>query len=303
MTMRIQVANAPCSWGVLEFSELSESRGAACQRVLTEIAEAGYAGTELGDWGFMPTDPAALRELLELHELELVGAFVPVALSRRSAHEDGVEAALRTARLVVAVAPQAFIVLADDNGTVPDRVQLAGRVSLEQGLTDARWEIFAAGADRVARAVREETGLRTVFHHHCAGYVETPTEVAALMERTDPDLLGLCLDTGHYAFGGGDPLEGLGRYGGRVWHVHLKDFDPRVAARGHDAGWDYFRAVEQGVFCEIGRGQVDFAALLSQLTEQGYRGWAVVEQDVLPGMGSPLESAKQSRAYLARLGL
>jgi inosose dehydratase len=303
MTMRIQVANAPCSWGVLEFSDLSETRGAACQLVLAEMARADYAGTELGDWGFMPTDPAALRELLELHGLQLVGAFVPVALSRPSAHDEGVEAALRTARQVAAVAPGAFVVLADDNGTVPERVQSAGRVRPEQGLTEAQWETFAAGAARVARAVREESGLRTVFHHHCAGYVETPEEVAALMERTDPDLLGLCLDTGHYALGGGDPLEGLGRYGERVWHVHLKDFDPRVAGRGREAGWDYFRAVEQGVFCELGRGQVDFAALLALMKEQGYRGWVVVEQDVLPGMGSPLKSARQSRAYLERLGL
>lgn len=296
--MKIQVANAPCSWGVLEFSDLSETKGAACQRVLAEMARAGYAGTELGDWGFMPTDPAALRELLELHDLQLVGAFVPVALSRQSAHDTGVEAALRTARLVAAVAQEAFIVLADENGAVPQRVQSAGRVRPEQGLTDAQWDTFAAGAGRVAQAVREETGLRTVFHHHCGGYVETPAEVAALMERTDSKLLGLCLDTGHYAFGGGDPLEGLGRYGGRVWHVHLKDFDPRVAGR-----WDYFRAVEQGVFCELGRGQVDFAALLSLMTEQGYRGWVVVEQDVLPGMGSPFESARRSRAYLERMGL
>jgi len=301
--MTIQIANAPCSWGVLEFEETAASREGASESVLSEMAEAGYAGTELGDWDFMPTEPEALRALLARHRLAMVGAFVPVALSDQGAHAAGEGAALRTARLIAAVAPGSFIVLADDNGRVPERVARAGRIRPGEGLDDQGWRALAAGTNRIAASVRRETGLRTVFHHHCAGYVETPEEIEALLSRTDPELVGLCLDTGHYRFGGGDPAAHLARHGARVWHVHFKDCAPGVAACSREGGWDYFRSVGRGVFCELGKGDVDFASVLRLLEERRYQGWIVVEQDVLPGMGSPLESARRSRSYLAGLGL
>jgi inosose dehydratase len=163
--------------------------------------------------------------------------------------------------------------------------------------------VFAAGADAVAAAVFQETGLRTVFHHHCAGYVETPAEVAALLERTDPARLGLCLDTGHWQFGGGDPLAGLRAHADRVWHVHFKDCDPAVAAASAAEGRDYFASVRGGVFCELGRGAVAFKGVVAELRAMGYDGWIVVEQDVLPGMGTPFESAVRNRAFLESLGL
>ncbi|MCS7039179.1 MAG: TIM barrel protein [Caldilineales bacterium] len=273
-------------------------------QVLDEMRETGYEGTELGDWGFMPTDPDLLRRELARRGLALLGAFVPVALADLDAHDDGEEAALRTARLLAAVAgPTPFIVLADDNGRDPVRTQNAGRVRPEHGLTAEGWRVFAAGVERIARAVRAETGLRTVFHHHCAGYVETPAEVEQLLALTDPDLVGLCFDTGHYRFGGGDPLEGLRRHADRIRHVHFKDCDPAVAARSRAEGWDYFRAVREGVFCELGRGDVPFPAIKAELERLGYEGWIVVEQDVLPGMGTPKQSAERNRAYLRGIGL
>lgn len=298
----IRVANAPCSWGVLEFGLEGETAGYA--QVLDEMRETGYEGTELGDWGFMPTDPDLLRRELARRGLALLGAFVPVALADPNAHDDGEEAALRTARLLAAVAgPTPFIVLADDNGRDPIRTQNAGRIRPEHGLDAEGWRVFAAGVERIARAVRAETGLRTVFHHHCAGYVETPAEVEQLLALTDPDLVGLCFDTGHYRFGGGDPLEGLRRHADRIRHVHFKDCDPIVAARSRTEGWDYFRAVREGVFCELGRGDVPFPAIKAELERLGYDGWIVVEQDVLPGMGTPKQSAARNRAYLRGIGL
>jgi inosose dehydratase len=171
------------------------------------------------------------------------------------------------------------------------------------GLSAARWQTFAQGAGRVAQAVREASGLRTVFHHHCAGFVETPAEVERLLALTDPALLGLCFDTGHFRYGGGDPLAGLRQFGERIWHVHFKDCHPAIAARARADGWDYYQAVGGGVFCELGQGEVDFAAVCAALEEIGYEGWIVVEQDVLPGLGSPRESAARNRDYLRRLGL
>ena len=297
----IRVANAPCSWGALEFDLEGEAPGYV--QVLDEIAETGYAGTELGDWGFMPTDPEKLSQEIHGRNLLLLGAFVPVFLKDASAREAGIEVAVRTARLLAGVEGNLpLIILADENGRVPDRTKNAGRVTPKMGLTDSDWQIFAEGAMKVAEAVRREAGLRTAFHHHCAGYVETPAEIEKLMALTDPESLGLVFDCGHYRFGGGNPEEGLRKYGKRVWHFHFKDYHPAVGRQAAEEGWDYFQSVRNGVFCELGKGEVNFPALMKQLQELGYEGWGVVEQDVLPGMGAPKESARRNREYIRALG-
>ena len=300
-TRLMRIANAPCSWGVLEFDGME--RSAPCAHVLDEIAATGYAGTELGDWGFMPTDPQTLSAELAVRALAMLGAFVPVRLAEASAHPAGIETAVRTARLLAAAGEAPLVVLADDCGIDRTRTARAGRIIRNDSLPDDAWKIFARGCETIARAVRDATGLRTVFHPHSAGFVETPWEVDELMRRTDPSLVGLCLDTGHLMLGGGDPLEIYRRYADRVWHVHFKDFDPRVFRRTRGGSWNYFEAMRQGIFCELGRGAVDFAALLRELREHGYDDWVVVEQDVLPGMGSPAESARRNRDFLRGLGV
>jgi len=298
----IRVANAPCSWGVLEF-DVAAVRVPAAQ-MLQEMRAAGYAGTELGDWGFLPTAAGVLAETLAPHRLAMVGAFVPVALADSASFAGGIEAAVRTARLLLAAAgPDAVIVLSDDNASVPERTNRAGRIRAEDGLSESAWDGFASRAQQIAHEVRDSTGLRTVFHHHCAGYVETPQEVEALMARTDAAVLGLCLDTGHFTYGGGDPIDAIHRYADRIRHVHFKDCDAEVAARARAEGWDYRTAVGRGLFCELGRGSVDFAGVVDALRRAQYGGWVVVEQDILPGAGTPEASARRNREYLRRLGL
>jgi inosose dehydratase len=308
----IGVGNAPCSWGSLEFAGLS-GQAAPYQQVLDEMVAAGYTGTELGDWGFMSTEPETLRADLAARGMAMLGAFVPVALSHPAAHAAGVEAALRVARLLAAVAPTGhgtapLLVLADDNGTVAARTANAGRITPGMGLDDEGWRSLVQGALAVAAAVFGETGLRTVFHHHCGGYVETPDEIARLLELAPPERLNLVLDTGHYAYGCGpvgdaDVGAALARFGDRIAYVHFKDYAPAVGARARAEGWDYFRALREGVFCELGRGSVDFPQVLRWLQARDYGGYVLVEQDVLPGMGTPLESARRNRAYLRSIGL
>lgn len=298
----IKIANAPCSWGVLEFD--LEGKAAGYAQVLDEINETGYAGTELGDWGFMPTDPVELRKELDKRSLSMVGAFVPVFLKDPSKHASGAATAVKTARLMSEAGfPDSFIVLADENGSVKERTKNAGRINISMGLTTDEWKVFGEGATFVAGQVMEKTGLRTVFHHHCAGYVETPEEVDNLMAFTDPALVGLVLDMGHYMFGGGDPLEALKKHRSRIWHIHFKDCHPAIAAESRKEGWDYFKSVASGVFCELGKGAVDFPSIVKELTDHNYSGWIVVEQDVLPGMGKPRECASKNREYIRKLGL
>jgi inosose dehydratase len=311
---RIRIANAPCSWGTLEFEGMKGER-ILCGQMLDELRDTGYKGTELGDWGFMPTDPNALASELRSRGLSLVGAFVPVALKFEAAHDAGVSEAVKIGRLLASAAsilaqekPLPFIVLADANVTNEGRTLNAGRVAPEMGLSPEEWAVFARGAEKVARAVRSECGLATVFHHHCAGYVETPDEIGRLMSMTDPSLLGLVFDTGHYMYGtgandGAAVTAGLERFADRIWHVHFKDCDPLVASAARANGWEYLRAIRQGIFCELGRGGVPFEAVTAWLRARNYADWIVVEQDVLPGMGAPRESARRNREYLQSIGL
>jgi inosose dehydratase len=287
----ISIANAPCSWGVIE-NVAGEREGYAW--VLDEMHETGYGGTELGDWGFMPTNPNTLRQELKTRNLSLLASWVTVYLHDANRLAESEAAAVRTARLLAEVGgPDDMIVLGNDPYTDPMRTKNAGRIRPEQGMSDAQWQSFAAGANQIASAVQRESGLRTVFHHHIGTWVETPEETARFLSLTDPALVGLCFDSGHYRFGGGDPVQGLRRHADRVWHVHFKDCDPRVAVQ----------SVEHGVFCELGRGDVDFPAVIGVLKDIGYTGWIVVEQDVLPGMGTPKESAQRNRDYLHSIGL
>jgi inosose dehydratase len=300
----IKIANAPCSWGALEFDLEEKSEQLGYEQVLDEIKETGYEGTELGDWGFMPTDPSQLKAEIEKRGLALLGAFVPVALAEESTHEAGIQTALRVAGLMYnAGYRNAFIVLADENGSVEERTKNAGRINGAMGLSDEQWKVYAAGAEKIARAVKEKYGLRTVFHHHCAGYVETPEEIDKLLSLTHPQLVGLCLDMGHYAFGGGNPVEALKKYPDRIWHVHFKDFNPQVAKESAAASGDYFDAIKRGVFCELGKGAVDFPSVVEELKKMNYRDWIVVEQDVLPGMGHPKLCAQANRNFIKTLGL
>jgi inosose dehydratase len=309
---RIRVANAPVSWGALEIEGYNQ-KPLPYDVVLDEIAETGYAGTELGDWGFMPTEPAVLRDELARRDLTLIGAFVPVRLRDPGTLEAGIEHALRVARLLAAVVPEGdrrlgpFIVVADDNVTDPGRTLHAGRITLEMALPDEEWAGYAGRAESVARAVREETGLRSVFHPHSAGWVETPAETDRFLAETDPEIMGIVFDTGHYLFGAGDEgpsvVEAMERWSDRIWYIHFKDNDRDLARRSRDEGWDYYQALRAGIFSELGKGGVDFSGVVRWLDEHGYDGWAVVEQDILPGMGTPKESARRNREFLASLGI
>jgi inosose dehydratase len=298
----IRVANAPCSWGVIE-NVAGETSG--YRKVLDEMAETGYVGTELGDWGFMPTDPDALRTELDARGLALVGSFSTPWLQDAARHDRSADDAVRIARLLAAVGgPGTFIVLGNDPYGDPVRGKNAGRITAEHGLTDEQWAVFARGADHVARRVRDEAGIRTVIHQHLGTLVESGPEVRRFLDATDQDLVGICLDTGHWTFGTGeDPADAVREFRDRIWHVHFKDCDPAVVAESRRQEWDGLTSTGHGVFCELGKGAVDFPAVLAALREVGYDGWIVVEQDILPGMGDPKESARRNREYLRSIGL
>lgn len=299
---RLRFGNAPCSWGILE----GGGWGIPYNQMLDELVETGYEGTELGTYGYMPTDPTLLRSELQHRGLTMLGAFVAVPLRERDIYADVEQQVMRVAHLLAEVADagdpswQPLLILADEPNRDPLRTQQAGRVPPQAGLSQREWYTFAENVRRIVYTVRSATGLETVFHPHCATYVETPDEIAVLLDLTE---IGLAFDTGHYLYGsgttdGGVVLEGLRRFRDRIRYVHLKDVSPAVVARARLQGWDYQQALAAGVFCELGQGAIDFKEIIGELLRIGYRGWITVEQDVLPGTGQPKESARRNREYL-----
>ena len=253
----MQVANAPCSWGIIENIE---GERYDYSRVLDEIAASGYAGTELGDWGFMPTDPARLREELDRRGLKMLGSWVNVNFQDPDRHVESTEACLRTAKLLAAVGgAEALVVLGPDPYTNPMRSLNSGRITPAMSLDEAGWRVFAQGTDQAARRVMDETGLRSVLHHHTGTWIETPAETERLLDMTDSEIVGLVFDTGHWAFGGGDPLAGIRQFAERIWYVHFKDRDPAVHRKSRIHQWDGPQSVGQRHLPRAGAGRCRFS--------------------------------------------
>lgn len=307
----IRVGNAPCSWGTLEFGSTKADR-IEYEQMLDELVESGYTGCELGDWGFLPTGPDELYAAFAGRGLTITGAYIGIPFQDPTSHGPGEAEALKIARQMATLAERLdsawspMVVLADDNGVDPVRTRNAGRVTDDMLLSEEGRQTFASGVNRVAAAVQLETGLQCVLHNHCAGYFERPDEIDAILALTDPDLVGLVLDTGHYAFADAScdgVLAAFDHLAERLRYVHFKDCHPTIMAAARAQEWDYFQAVEHGVFCELGQGCVDFGAILGWLGRRGYDGYITVEQDVLPGMGEPRASAARNREYLRSLGI
>ncbi len=296
----MNIGSAPVSWGIYEFEGIEPKF--TYDQVLDEIAETGYTGLELGPYGYLPTDPGKLRDELQKRGLHLLSAFVPVKLVDAAAHESGAQEALKVGKLLAALGAK-YVVLADDNGKVQELVQYAGRRGGSK-LGGAEWDVFAAGVNKIAKRINNELGLEVVFHHHCAGYVETPEEVHELMVRTDPKTVGLCLDTGHWHYGGGDAVQAVQEYGKRIRHLHFKDCSGASAEQCRKEKKNYFEAIQAGVFCPLGEGEVNFQGVLEAMQASGYEGWGVVEQDILtddPAL--PKQCSRANRDYLKKLGL
>ena len=295
--MPIRIATAPVSWGIMEVEGWARQKSYG--EVLDEMVRAGYAGTELGPYGFLPTDAGELNSELRKRDLSLLGAFVPLPLGDPQRHEEAARSALEVARLLAACrAP--YLVLADEMN--PRRMDLAGRAGTSDGFDASQWTGAAGLVSAIARDARQ-LGLRSVFHHHAGTFVETPAELARLLELTDSSMLGVCFDTGHYFYGGGDPVEFARTNASRIWHLHLKDVRSEVLQAVRRERTPYLDAIRRGVFCELGAGAVDIPGVIRALEQGGFNGWGVFEQDVdptIPGT-DPMASAARSRDYLRRV--
>jgi inosose dehydratase len=293
---RFLFASAPDSWGVLDYPGPSWKQ--SYQKMLDEMAQAGYTGTELGPYGFFPTDPKVLQLQLTKRKLKLLASFVPVKMTDLAAGK-AVIARIRKVGDLLAALRAPFLVMADDQSK--ERNAFAGRAN-EKGcpkLTAGQWKHVGkvvAEAEKVAK----EFGLDLVFHPHIATHVETPEECEQFFDATSHTGIGLCLDTGHCVYGHGDCVTEAEKYKSKLRYVHIKDCNTKVLEEARRQKWTFAEAIEHKVFTVIGRGSIDFAAFFRTLVKNDYTGWSVVEQDVKFGATAipPSESVAASLKYL-----
>lgn len=293
--MHLRIANAPTSWGV---EDPGDPANPPWSRVLDDVAAAGYPGVELGPLGYLPEDPVRLRRELEARELELVAGFVFAPLHTGEGAAEALRVGRRTCELLAEGGAGCLVII---QGFTPERERAAGRAGEAAPLTDAGWETLTRTVHALARLAREDHGLVPCIHPHAGTHVEFEPEIERALAATDPELVSLCIDTGHCAYADVDPVALYRRHADRVAYFHLKDVRPeRLAGRS----LSFEEAVGEGVFCPLGEGVVDFAGLRDALDENRFDGWAAVEQDRLPSdTSSPAEHAAASLRHLRTVGL
>jgi inosose dehydratase len=295
--MQLRIANAPTSWGV---EDPEDRANPPWSDVLDDVAGSGYAGVELGPLGYLPDESPALRPELERRGLELVAGFLFMPLHTAEGIATAVEVARRTCRLLADAGARHLVLI---QGFTPERERAAGRPGAARALAENEWRTMIEGVHRLAR-VAAEYGLLPCFHPHAGTHVEFEPEIERLVEETDPELIALCLDTGHSAYAGIDPVELYRRHADRVSYFHLKDVDQARLHAALGGSLSFEQAVAERVFCPLGEGVVDFAGLRAALDETGFDGWAAVEQDRLPtDSGTPAAHAAASLRHLRDVGL
>lgn len=287
----ITAATAPCAWGVWYANDPGQ---VPWERYLDEVVAAGFAFTEAGPWGYLPTDPARLQDELSKRSLAVCGAALVHPLSDPDGFATFAEQIDNTCAQLKAVDAKWVVVMDDD---VP-----GGRTA--GGLDRDRWRSLIDNTIEAARRVTDSHGLRFVFHPHVGTGVETEEEVERFLAETPAGLVDLCFDFGHHAYTGADPVAFMKRHFDRMPYLHFKNIDPAVMKTIEAEGIDYITGFGMGAMCELDRGSVDFGHVVEWLRQNDYDGFAVHEQDMHPcPPDKPLPIAVHNRAVMRSLGI
>jgi inosose dehydratase len=292
----IRIGNAPCSWGV-EWAD--DPRNPSWRKVLSDCAAAGYKGIELGPIGFMPEDPMELGDGLAENGLTLIGGVVFRPFHDAGAWDEVWDASARTCRSLVSHGARHLVLI---DSISPRRAPTAGRAAEAEQMGAEEWKAFVDRIRRVAQ-LGVDHGLTVGIHAHAAGFIDFEPELERLLSEVEESLLKICFDTGHHSYAGYDPVAFMKRHVGRISYMHFKDINPVVKARAVASRTGFYDACAQGIFCNLGKGDVDFPAVRQVLLDAGFEGWCTVEQDCDPaGPTSPVDDARANRAYLSSIG-
>jgi len=308
MPPEITITTAPCCWGV---DDVRNPHLPPWERVLDEAAEAGFGGLELGPYGYVPLDVPRVSEALEARGLSIVAGTIFDNLVDPANRENLLHQTDEICALITALprptthdgqrfdAPYLTVM---DWGH-ESRDYAAGHSDRAVRLDAADWSRMVANIRAVAEQARDRDGVRAVIHPHAGGHIEFADEIARIAEDISIDVAGLCLDTGHTAYAGMDPVKTLRRYAERLDYIHFKDIDPFVFAAVMGERIRFFDACAKGVMCPIGRGNIDYPAIRAVLSEIGYAGYITIEQERDPrNAAGILADLAASREYLRSIG-
>lgn len=295
--MTIRIGNAPCSWGI-EFA--SDPAYPTWQSVLSQCAGAGYKGIELGPIGYMPEDPAVLAPELVSHGMSIIGGVVFRPFHDADKWDEVLDASKRTCEALVAHGAKHLVLI---DSISPRRAPTAGRADEAEQMDDAEWAAYRDRIAAIAKMGTEDYGLTVGIHAHAGGFMDFEPELERLLSEVDEGILKICFDTGHHSYAGFDPVAFMKRHINRISYMHFKDIDPVVKADVVKNRTDFYKACGQGIFCNLGQGDVDFPAVRQVLLDNNFEGWCTVEQDCDPSVpGTPLEDAEENRKYLESIG-
>ena len=287
----LNVATASVNWNN---DDLGEAVEYPFPVILDRAREAGYSAMEYHP--LFGNDIDALNREAGERGIAWCGTYHPVDLVSGPLTDEQLSKAEAVASRLASIGCHGMVVA--ELGR-PERIAIAGQVPADgsASLPAHAWPEVAANLHAVAAVARRHE-VRIHFHNHVGTLVETPAEVDALLEHLDTSLVDLCFDTGHYAYGGGDALAFLREHIDGIGYIHLKDVDAAVLAEAKEQGWSFLEALRHVIFSPLGEGSAEIPAILKTLTESGFEGWVVVEQDTCHG--DPTEVARQNRAFIER---
>lgn len=295
MTKPAMLGSAPDSWGVWYADDPVQT---PWTRFLDEVAGAGYTRIELGPYGYLPTDPARLRDELAQRGLTVTAGTIFEHLHRKDSWDTTWAKVSAVAELTQAMGAEHLVVI-PDFWRDPD----TGVILEPSALTAEEWPAYAKQIDRLAKAIRDDYGLKFQFHPHADSHVDTQANVERFLGETDPDLVTLCLDTGHIAYCGGDSLKIIQDFPERIGYVHLKQIDPAVVEKVHAESIGFGEAVKLGAMCEPPLGEPPMPPILEALAGLDAEIFAIVEQDMYPcEPDRPLPIASRTLSYLQSCG-
>ncbi|TXK80338.1 myo-inosose-2 dehydratase [Paenibacillus sp. N3.4] len=267
------------------------------EQIVNEIEALGLTGTEMGRK--YPTDPAVLKKELAQKGIQLVSQWKSVLFSDPSYRESELQAYRKHVEFLKEMGSK-VISTCEVGGSLHFDPRRTPNEKEVLHLDEAGWQSLAEGLN-AAGAIAKEHGLKLTYHHHGGTVVESPEEIDKLMELTDPNLVYLLFDTGHTYYGGGDPLTVLRKYYDRIAYIHLKDIRQDVLEQTRTEHADFVTCIRRGVFTVPGDGCLDFQPIFSELIQQGYNGWAILEGEQDPAEHPAYEYAKNALAHIELL--
>jgi inosose dehydratase len=294
---RLTLGTAPDSWGV--WFPLDDHQ-VGWKQYLDDVQNAGYVWTELGPQGFLPQDPAQLRQELDQRGLKVCGGTVFAGLHKgKEALDKAIADFSREAKLLTEVGAKYLIHLPEQYTDMhTGAATQAGDIDAEQ------WTNLITGTNQLGKVIFEEFGVELVFHPHADTHVDTQDRIEQFLRDTDPRFVNLCLDTGHIAYCDGNNLEIIERFRDRMTYVHLKLVDPVVRERVRAEKLSLAEAVPLGIMVEPPYGEPDLPSLLDALAALDRDIFTVIEQDLYPvAPHIPLAIQARAAGYFTALGL